>query len=741
MSSIQLQLSIPGCRYTPWILAGLLVFAAPAVLPPPCLGQDDFTQYVDPFIGSGGVGHTFPGATYPLGLVQLSPDTGIGAWEYCSGYQFDDTTVDGFSHTHLSGGGGADLGDVLILPFSNDSTRDALRAPVDKDREKASPGYYTTFLENDQIQAELTVSQRTGLHRYTFRKARKQLLVRIDRILWSYQKTERGRTYDAVFNIESPTRITGSYDSNGRTRRSVFFAIEFDQPLIEHHYLDRPDDKQLVVRFADDLVGPVLVRVGISTVSVDGALGNLREENLGRSFEQLHSQAVGRWNEFLSIVRIQGSRQEKVAFYSAIYRLLIQPNNLTDTDGRYRGGDRAIHRSPSGSHYSTLALWDTFRAAHPLYTILLPQYNVEFVNSLLRHYREAGYLPVWGFWGADSLAMIGNHAVAVTVDAILKELGGVDEQLALRAIKDTLTKNHWRKYDWSKYDPYGYFPVDLVPVEPVSRTLEAAFDDWCAAQLAARLGAQKDQEFFLERSRNYQHLYDSETGFFRGRHSDGAWREPFDPFEIFHAGSSGGDYTEGNAWQWLWSVQHNPHGLVELLGGKQVTVNRLEELLSLPPVIYGKGTTTDVSGMIGQYAHGNEPSHHVAYLFNYAGAPHRTQELVRQILHTQYRATPDGHCGNDDYGQLSAWYVFSSLGFYPLNPTSGYFDLGIPSHAFASIDVGEKQFVVRAPSLSAENRYVARTLLNGVPLSEPRISYQQIMAGGELVFELTDRAK
>jgi predicted alpha-1,2-mannosidase len=701
--------------------------------------ENDFTQYVDPFIGTADPGHMLPGATYPLGMVQLSPDTGNGSWSYCAGYQYTDLTVDGFSHTHMSGGGSADLGDILILPFTSESVLQTEKATQTKAVESASPGYYKTALQEDNILAEFSVTERTGIHRYTYlADGNQQLLISIDRILWSWGSGERGNTFDAVFSLVGDRQLNGSYTTKARAERQIHFAIQFDRPFLNHRFLDSAH-KKLVLDFGESEEQGLIVRVGISTVNTAGAMKNLRDENLGQSFEEIRNKARFAWNEVLSRVQIKGDHPQMTRFYTSLYHLFIQPNNMTDVDGQYRGADDKIHQSPDGHNYSMIALWDIFRAAIPLYSIIAPESNVQFMNSLLRHHEQAGYLPVWGLWNKDSMAMIGNHGVIVLWDAIQKRLPGIDKEHAFRAIKDTLTKNHWRKHDWTEYDPYGYFPSDGSRGEAVSRTLETSFDDWCAAQLAKELGYQEDYDFFSRRSRNYRNLFDPETGFFRGRLKNGAWNDPFDPMEVFHAGSSRGDYTEGNAWQWLWSVQHDIPDLIRLLGGEKATAEKLDTLFSLPPVVYGKGSTSDVSGMVGQYAHGNEPSHHVIYLYNYVGKPHRTQELVRQMLETKYQNTPFGLSGNDDYGQMSAWYILSSLGFYPVNPASGFFDLGIPLHPYAKIRLNDRTLEIRTTNMSEENKYVKLVTLNGRPLDGLKISYQQIMAGGELVFEMADR--
>jgi len=598
--------------------------------------QSDYTQYVDPFLGTAGSGHVFPGATYPLGLVQLSPDTGNGSWDYCGGYQYTDLTVDGFSHTHMSGGGGADLGDVLVLPFTSDTVLSAGKAVQNKSAEFATPGYYRMVLSEDHIRSEFSATERTGIHRYTYlAPGSRKLLISIDRILWSWGDGSRGETHEAIFNLDSDRQLSGSYKTNARAERQVHFTIRFDRSYQTHRFLDA-DQKKLVLDFGEFGRESLIVRVGISTVSPQSALKNLEAENFGHSFESICEKAKDAWNEILSRIEIQGTHSQMTRFYTGLYRMFIQPNNIADVDGLYRGADDQVYRAPQGRNYSMLALWDTFRGAHPLYSIIVPEKNAEFANALLRFHKQAGYLPVWGFWGKDSTAMIGNHGVIVLWDAIQKGLPNIDKEHAFQAMKDTLTQPHWRKHDWSEYDPHGYFPSDGSRGEAVSRTLETCLDDWCAAQLAKELGYEKDYKFFLQRSQNFRKLFDPEVGFFRGRLKDGSWNAHFDPMEIFHAGSSRGDYTEGNAWQWLWSVQHDISGLIELLGGKDALGKKLDTLFSLPPVLTGKGSTSDVSGMIGQYAHGNEPSQHVAYLYNYADRPERAQELIRQILETQY---------------------------------------------------------------------------------------------------------
>lgn len=715
-----------------------------AVIPLPG-SATEILQWVDPFIGTSGTGHTFPGACYPFGFIQLSPDTGNGEWAYCAGYQYEDTRVRGFSHTHMSGGGIADLGDVSLLPFSDRAVlRPASWGAVDvafsKDAETAAPGYYRTVLPEDGIRVELTATEHTGLQRYTFtRGGAGRVWVSIDRILFSWGDPEKRRVQEGAITVEDDYRLSGWYKSKMMAAREVFFALQFDQPIVEHRSVDGDARRQLILDFGElEAGGEIRARCAISTVSVEGARKNLEAESAGQSFDTIRSAAEAAWSRYLSRVRIDGTEAQKKQIYSSLYRLCLQPNNIADVDGRYRGGDREIHVSETGNFYSTIALWDIYRAAFPLYTILTTEKVPEFTNSLLAHYDQVGYLPVWPLWGADSQVMIGNHAVAVVTDAVLKGFEGISPEHAFEAVKATLTRNHWRKYDWALYDAHGYIPSDRFPVEAVSSTLEAAFDDSCAARLAEALGKGKDRTFFASRAQYFRNLYDARSGFMRGRSSDGKWVEPFDPLKISHAGA-GGDYTEGNAWQYLWSVQHDIPALVALLGGPAAARERLDTFFSLPPEIYGDGSTLDVSGLIGQYAHGNEPSQHVIYLYNYVGRPERTQELVRQVIETLYAASPQGLPGNDDFGQMSAWYVLSSLGFYPVDPASGRFNLGVPAFPYAELDVNGNVFSIRAEGFGPENRYVGKVTLNGVPVLDHQISYQAIMRGGELVFEMMNR--
>lgn len=711
--------------------------------------ETDYTQFVNPFIGTGGVGHTFPGATTPFGFIQLSPRTGNREWDYVAGYQYNDSILYGFSHNHLSGGGGVGLGDVLILPYSNNSIYQNGGVLFSKDEEFASPGYYSVKLLKDDILVELSATGRTGIHKYTFnKKGTYHISVDINEIIegWWYEKSI-SQVDKATINIEDNKTLTGYLKTKLRGYRESYFALQLSKPFESATYSDSTKRK-LILNYSLSNNDSVEVRISISTVSVESAKNNLLVEANNKTFSEIKGESKNNWNKHLAKVQITGSEKKKEIFYTALYHLIIQPNNIADVDGLYRGGDREIHISPTKKMYSTFAFWDTFRAAHPLYTILYPEETGEFVASLVRYYEETGNLPVWGYWGGDSYTMIGNHSVPVIVDAYLKGITGFNKDKAYEAIKETLTKDHWKNKEeaagrqwsslsWSVYDHYGFHPSDIIFGESVSRTLEDAFDAWCASLMADTLGKNEDYELFNRRAGFYKNIFDSGTLFMRGRNSDSSWVEPFDPFLISHVQSSGGDYTEGNAWHWIWSVQHDIDGLIQLFGSKELFAKKLDTLFSLPPVIIGEGSTDDISGLIGQYVHGNEPSHHVAYLYNYADQPHRTQELINRIKTELYDNKPDGLAGNDDFGQMSAWYIFSTLGFYPVNPASGIYDIGIPSVEYASVNLNGKAFNIRVKNFSPENRYVSSVTLNGKPIDNYKISHKEIMEGGELVFELS----
>lgn len=696
------------------------------------------TKYVNPFIGTAATGHTYPGATVPFGMVQLSPETGNFNWAYCSGYQYTDSCIYGFSHTHLNGTGAMDLGDLLVFPFQENNKE--YKSRFAKNTETAAPGYYSVMLTDDAIRAELTAAAHTGVHRYTFKKAGKaSLLIDLQHGLADKAEDMEKRVIESKVELTGKTSLCGYVRSKRWVDKKVFFVLQLSKPYTAAHFADSSRRRQLILNFNLKANEFVEMKLAISTVSIAGAKLNLTEIG-NKGFDAIRHDAEKAWNKYLSVITVEGTSQQKENFYTSLYHLGVQPNNIADLDGKYRGADDSLHHSASGVYFSTFSLWDTYRAAHPLYTILYPEKTGQMVQSMLDHFGIAGTLPVWSLWGKENWCMIGNHAVPVIADALLKGIKGFDKESAYAAVKATLRHNGNPKYNWAIYDQFGYLPADRIKLESVSRTLEATYDDWCAAQMAARLGKQSDYAFFMNRAGFYAHLFDASTGLMRGKNADGTWVKDFDPLRISHAETSGGDYTEGNAWQYTWHVQQDIAGLIGLMGGENRFTTKLDSLFSLPPQINGKGSTLDVTGLIGQYAHGNEPSHHVAYLYNYAGQPWKTQALIPKILKEQYRNTPDGLSGNDDCGQMSAWYIFSALGFYPVNPAEGKYIFGTPAFRKAVIHLdgklNGKVFSIEAPNVSDSNVYIQKVELNGQVIKGNAITHQQIMAGGRLVFTM-----
>jgi predicted alpha-1,2-mannosidase len=691
-------------------------------------------KYVNPFIGTGGFGHTYPGATVPFGMVQLSPETGNFKWDYTSGYQYPDTVIWGFAHTHLSGTGVSDLGDVLFFPFKE--TREEYRAAFSKGTEKASPGYYSVVLKEDDIKVELTAGSKVGVHQYTFNKGGKSsILVDAQSGLVNSAKEMTGHVLGGNVNVESNTVISGYMQTKKWVTKRTYFTIVFDRPFQSSHFIDGSRKRQIVLDFDLKKGDAVGAKVALSTVSIEGARLNMKELK-SKSFSEVKTDAQTVWNKYLSAAEITGSKVQKENFYTSLYHLLIQPNNIADADGKYRGADDQVKQG-AGSYYSTLSLWDTFRAAHPLYSILYPERNSEIVHSMLDHFKAAGTLPVWTLMGKENYCMIGNHSIPVIVDAYLKGTGNIDGEIAYNAIKTTLTSNGNYKHDWEQYDKYGYFPADLTKVESVSRTLEAGFDDWCAAQMAKKMGKLADYSFFIRRSDCYKNMFDKSVNLMRGKNSSGRWVQPFEPLKVSHASTSGGDYTEGNAWQYSFHVLQDIPGLINIMGGKTKFVAKLDSLFTMDSKVFGDGALVDVTGLIGQYAHGNEPSHHIAYLYALAGKPWKTQQIIPEILAGQYKNTYDGLSGNDDCGQMSAWYIFSSLGFYPVNPADGKYIFGTPAYKHASLKVGREMLTIEAKNLSSKNRFIKSITLNNVPITSGYLTHQQIMAGGKLVFNMS----
>ena len=702
---------------------------------------DAVTSCVDPFIGCAANGHTYPGATMPFGMVQPGPDSGNGNWDHCSGYIRDEMTIYGFSQTHLSGTGCPDLADVLLLPFTGES-----RAPVgikDAYTETSRVGYYSVSLTNFGVRAEITASPRVGWHRWSFpRGTPRKVYVDLQYgCVWNVESVSR-RVKSARLALADDRRSFSGANvvSAWLPNRTVAFKVAFSAPWTDVERLPRKAGEKadrLVFTFAPD-ERPLLAKAAISTTDEAGAALNLAAEAPDWDFDRTASFAFRAWHRLLHAVDVDAPPNVRTSFYTALYHLYTQPNNLADVDGRYRdaAGNVQVSRAPDKSYYSGFSLWDTFRAAHPLYTILVPEKVPAFVESMLSHYRAVGYLPVIPYFGRESFCMIGNHAVPVVVDAALKGFGGFDLDEAFRAIDDSLSRTHAGKpkEDWGLYDSLGYYPFDRVKAESVSRTLECGTDDACAARLARRLGKADRAAFYERRAAYYRNLYDVQTGFFRARDSQGRWIEPFDPFQVGHEGNRPNPYTEGNAWQYRFHVLHDVPGMISLMGGKEAFVAKLDALFEEKGAAVGTDVVRDVSGLVGQYAQGNEQSHHVAYLYTCAGRPDKAAARIGEIFATQYHPTTDGLCGNDDCGQMSAWYVFAALGFYPVDPAGGVYVIGAPQVRRATIHLpGGRKLTMRADGFGAAGAYVRSATFNGRPLDDFSIRHADLMEGGELV--------
>ena len=707
----------------------------------------DYTKYVNPFIGTGPIegglsGNNYPGATVPFGMVQLSPDTHEAPdWFNASGYDHNDSRIYGFSHTRLSGTGACDLIDILLMPTTSDKRVSAFS----HEREKAQPGYYKVHLDDENIDAELTATQRTGIHRYTFPSgSNRNLWLDLD------HSAQKGSWDRRIINSQikqiGPNTIEGYRVITGWAKlRKIYFVAEFSEPIKdltlfdgdERRY-DTGESKVINGKALRSLISfgngdkPVTVRVGISPVSLENAKENLLAEAPDMNFDKYVAEADNAWDERLGKIEVKGDPEKMTTFYTALYHTMIQPNLFSDVNGEWITPDYSVAKVPAGENqYTTFSLWDTYRAAHPLYTIIEPELTKDFVNSMLRHYDYYGYLPIWHLWGQDNYCMIGNHAIPVVVDAVEKGIPGIDRAKAWEAVKNSSTQSHPNS-PFSVWEKHGYMPED-VQTQSVSITLEMAYDDWCAAQLARMAGDAEAERRFTERSQYFRNLYNPANGFFAPKNEKGEWMEPFDPLKY---GANGGNpFTEGNAWQYFWYVPHDVEGLIELTGGKKAFEKKLDTFFTLTETSGAKND--NISGLIGQYAHGNEPSHHVAYLYNYAGRPDKTARLVNYIMNSLYNNNFNGYAGNDDCGEMSAWYVFSALGFYPVNPASGEYNIGTPLFDEAIIHLPSgKDFRITADRKKPQSVNVKKMKLNDKAHKAYTISHSDLINGGELHFDL-----
>ena len=719
------------------LAAGSALFSCSA--PQQETAATDYTQYVNTFIGAADNGHTFPGACRPFGMIQTSPVTGAVGWRYCSEYVYEDSVIWGFTQTHLNGTGCMDLGDILVMPVTGNRHRawDGYRSSFQKNSESATPGYYTVTLDEPGVKAELTATLHTALHRYTYNKADSaSVLIDLQHGPAWNEKQYHSQVKACDVKWENDSTLSGHVHNSVWVDQDYFFTLQFNRPVISAVDLpmgETEKGRRIVATFDLQPGEVVLMKIAMSTTGVEGAKANMAAEQPGWDFEGTRKQAKDEWNSYLSRIEMEGTPDEMTNFYTCFYHALIQPNEISDVDGKYRNAADSIVTATGGKFYSTFSLWDTYRAAHPFYTMIVPERVDGFVNSLIDQAEVQGFLPIWGLWGKENYCMIANHGVSVVAEAYAKGFKGFDAERAFQAIKQTQTVSHKLKSNWEDYMKYGYFPTDLTAAESVSSTLESVYDDYAAADMARRMGKTEDAAYFSKRADFYKNLFDPTTKFMRPRKSDGTWKSPFDPTQAAHAESNGGDYTEGNAWQYTWHVQHDVPGLIALLGGEEAFTNKLDSLFTVEL----RTQLADVTGLIGNYAHGNEPSHHVTYLYTLAGKPERTQELIRQIFDTQYRPAPDGLCGNDDCGQMSAWYMFSAMGFYPVNPVSGEYVFGAPQMPKFVLHLQDgKTFTVLAEGLSKEHKYVESITLNGEPYTKNYITHEDIMKGGTLVYKM-----
>ena len=675
----------------------------------------NLTQYVNQYVGTGGHGHTFMGANVPFGLVQLGPTEPTRGWDWCSGYYYDDDELIGFGHMHLSGTGIGCLGDVAFLPvkdFKQTSTR------FKHEAEKVHPGYYSVQLTDPNVLVELTATERCGFHRYTFKNgAKAQLALDLSQCIgWD-------KLNDCLLTQESATRLTGFRRSNGwAADRRIYFSIDFSQPVTVH----RLDSMERVVVSVADNTKPLLVKVALSPVSIDKAKLNMQAELAGWDFDAAVKSADEAWNRELARIEIQtNDRTKKRVFYTAMYHLMTSCSKFNDVDREYRGADGKVHKADF-TNYTTLSLWDTYRAAHPLMTVAFPEMQRDFAQTFLNIYKQQGRLPVWHLMGSETDCMVGNPGAIVLADLTMK--GFVeDKELALEALKATQMKDI-RSLGLLK--KHGYIPWNLEPEnETVAKALEYCAADDGVAKVAKLLGKKDDYEYFFNRSRSYKKYYDPETRFLRAVGTDGKFRLPFNPFFAEHRTN---DYTEGNAWQYTFLVPHDVKGLIKLFGSDKAFMSKLDSLFFVEGWA-GDNASPDMSGMTGQYAHGNEPSHHVIYMYNYAGRPDKAAPLLRKMLNEMYLDQPDGLSGNEDVGQMSAWYILSSVGLYQVDPVGGRFVIGSPLFDKATVNVGGgKTFTVVAKNNSDKNIYVQSARLNGKTLKNSYVDFNDIRHGGTL---------
>ena len=723
-------------KYLSFLTGCILLLSSCSSHAPKKVQQERLTDFVNPFIGTASHGHTYPGAAYPFGQIQLSPDNGTQGWDWCSGYNYSDSTLAGFSHLHLSGTGIGDLADISFLPVTtevifkdDENNADFVKRYAGKynhNKETASPGYYGVTLKNNGIKAEFTVTERAGFHRYFFPvKGENNLIINLGfAINWD-------KPYKTSLKVVDSLLVTGSRLSNGwAADQHVFFAVRFSGPILKSEILNVGGEGRTVgiLSFSKKVI---MAKVGISSVSIENALANLDSSLPGWDFEATKKAASDAWEKELSKITIQSDdSDQKTIFYTSLYHTMVAPALFSDINGEFKGIKGDVQKAIGYKRYTVFSLWDTYRALHPLFTLTQQPRVNDMVKTMLDQYKQTGILPVWELEGNETFCMVGNHSIAVIAEAILKGIGDFDQNLAFEAMKATSLHD---RDGMGLYDKLGYMPADKVP-QSIAKSLEVAIDDWCVATVAQKLGKTDDAAYFFKRAESYKQYFDKVTGFFRGKMSNGKWTTPFDPLYSKHEGS---DYTEGNGWQYLWLVPQDVNGLIALLGGKEPFAVKLDQLFNQETGVTGEQASPDISGLIGAYAHGNEPGHHTTFLFNYCGKAWRTQELNRQIQTTMYKNSTDGLCGNEDCGQMSAWYVLSAMGIYPVNPSELKYQFGSPIVQEAKIEVSAgKFFIMKAPLASKENKYIQEVKLNGQKLERTFITHEEIMNGATLEFTM-----
>lgn len=708
--------------------------------------MEDLTQFVDPRIGTGGHGHVFYGANVPYGFIQLGPTSIPQSWDWVSGYHVSDSTVIGFPHTHLSGTGIGDLHDINVMPVVGEVTysrgdassyETGLWSYSDRSKEVVTPGYYRTHLSRYNVDVELTATKRVGFHKYTFLGNESPAIVfdMVNGGCWD-------KTTEAVIRVVNDSTVSGyRYSKGWADDQRVFFRAEFSRKFDNVEFIvndsvkegDMAKGAQLFARvnFAAGNQEPVYMKVALSPTSEEGAQLNMQTELSGWNFEKTIADAKAAWNKELNKVKVYTTDEaSKKIFYTSLYHTLFAPSEFCDVNGDYYGADKQMHKGEGFVNYTTFSLWDTYRAAQPLMTILHPEKMSDVINTMLHIHQQQGKLPVWHLMGCETNCMVGNPGVPVVADAILKDIKGFDTELAFKALKES---SMLPERGMEHRIEYGFIPADKM-TEAIAYDMEYAIADWAVAQAAQKLGKQEDYEYFLKRSKSYKNYFDASTGFMRGKMLDGSWRTPFSPYASSHRED---DYCEGNAWQYTWLVPHDVEGLVECFGSKEAFVNKLDSLF-LANGDMGEASSPDISGLIGQYAHGNEPSHHTVYLYTLVGQPWKTADRIKEILHTMYTDQPDGLSGNEDVGQMSAWYILSSFGFYQVEPAGGKFVFGYPNFDKVEITVPAGKFVIERENKGQQNNYIQGIVLNGTEYKKPWIEYADIMKGGELKFLMGD---